>query len=121
MTFMSTWVCMQACVGIYMKRGIIVSPTSVKGRIWTLNKYDDDDDDIYTSSSISFIVLIFPFYRGWTVMISRSLLNLEPFFCGRMPLLVPKPMVWNTITEVFRHPHFIYHIFTYILVHILEY
>ena len=40
---MSTWVCMQACVGIHIKRGIIVSPTSVERRIWTLNKYDDDD------------------------------------------------------------------------------
>ena len=47
LTFMSTWVCMQACVGIHMMRGIIVSLTYVKGRIWTLNKYDDDDDDIY--------------------------------------------------------------------------
>ena len=31
LTFMSTWVCMQACVGIHIKRGIIVSPTPVKG------------------------------------------------------------------------------------------
>ena len=45
LTFISAWVCMQACVGIHMKRGINVSPTSVKGRIWTLNEYDDDDDD----------------------------------------------------------------------------
>ena len=45
LAFMSTWVCMQACVGIHMKRGIIVSPTSVKGRILTLNENDDDDDD----------------------------------------------------------------------------
>ena len=45
LTFMSTWVLfLQVCVGIHIKRGIIVSPTSVKGRIWTLNKYDDDDD-----------------------------------------------------------------------------
>ena len=49
LTFMSAWVCMQACVGIPIKRGIIVSPTPVKGRIWTLNEYDDDDDDIYIS------------------------------------------------------------------------
>ena len=42
---MSTWVCMQACMGIHIKRGIIVSPTSVKWRIWTLNEYDDYDDD----------------------------------------------------------------------------
>ena len=47
LTFISAWVCMQACVGIHMKRGIIVSPTSVKGRIWTLNEYDDDDIYIY--------------------------------------------------------------------------
>ena len=46
LAFMSAWVCMQACVGIHM-RGFIVSPTSVKGRIWTLNEYDDDDE-IYT-------------------------------------------------------------------------
>jgi len=44
LTFMSTWVCMQVCVSIHMKRGIIVSPTSIKGRIWTLNEYDNDDD-----------------------------------------------------------------------------
>ena len=42
LTFMSAWVCMQACVGKHIKRGIIVCPTSVKWRIWILNEYDDD-------------------------------------------------------------------------------
>ena len=39
---MGTWVCMQACVGIHIKRGIIVSSTPVKGKIGTLNKNDDE-------------------------------------------------------------------------------
>ena len=45
LTFMSTWVCMQACVGIHIRRGFIVSPIHVKGIIRTLNENDDDGDD----------------------------------------------------------------------------
>ena len=30
-----------------------MSPTSVKGRIWTLNEYDDDDDDDDTRVNLS--------------------------------------------------------------------
>ena len=33
--------------GLNELEGIIVSPTSVKERMWTLNENDDDDDDDY--------------------------------------------------------------------------
>ena len=42
------YVYMYVCVFVY----IIVSPTSVKARIWTLNEYDDDDIYIYTIYTI---------------------------------------------------------------------
>ena len=63
LTFMSTWVCMQACMGIHIKRGIIVSSTPVKEIIWTLNEYDDDDDyEIIEIRSIAISIVIDLFY-----------------------------------------------------------
>ena len=64
LTFIGTLVCMHACVGIHMKRGIIVSPTSVKGRIWTLTEYDDMMMMIY--------IYIYHIYMGRMGLLSRS-------------------------------------------------
>ena len=41
---MSTWVCMQACVGIHIKREIFVSPIPCERENIDINEYDDDDD-----------------------------------------------------------------------------
>ena len=69
--FMSTWVCMQACVGTHISRWIIVSPTPVKERIRTLNVNDDDDndDEIYHHHNHHHyfrLLSLFSLGSGWT-------------------------------------------------------
>ena len=71
------------------------------------------------SSSYSFKVHILPFTEVGLAMISRSPLNLEHLFYGRMSLLMPtylvgllELMVGNTFIEVYRHPRFKYHLFS---------